>query len=147
WFEPAFTARNSPPSAAGRAMAHSIARAISLTSMSGRHGVPSLRMRMVPVATAVATKSFSTRSRRNRGLLPQAVAKRRQVIEKSPPASRARAHSAEYFERAYAVRGFTAEDSVRAPSSAKPYTEQDEAKTNEVAPARRALAASATVAS
>ena len=39
-------------------------------------------LRANPVATALATKSFNTRSSRNRGLNPHAVAKRRQVTIK-----------------------------------------------------------------
>ena len=43
---------------------------------------PSLSSFTVPVATAEATKSFRTRSRRRRSLIPHAVANRRQVTMK-----------------------------------------------------------------
>ena len=72
--EPTLMARNpfSAPSSE-RWSAHSIARAMSATLISGRHGVPSLRTAISWPATAQATKSLSTRSSRRRGLNPQAV--------------------------------------------------------------------------
>ena len=45
-------------------------RAMSCTCTSGRHGVPSLRMRMRPVVYAQPTRLLSTTSRRRRGDAP-----------------------------------------------------------------------------
>ena len=56
-----------------------MARAMSVTSISGRQGEPSLSTVISPVAIAHATKSLTTRSSRSRSDMPQAVAKRRQV--------------------------------------------------------------------
>ena len=71
------TASSGPPLAASRDSDHSMARHMSRTSISGRQGVPSDSTVILPVAIAEATKSLSTRSRRSRSDMPQAVAKRR----------------------------------------------------------------------
>ena len=68
--------------------------------MRGRHGEPSLKTRISPRPTALATKSLSARSSRSRGLIPQAVAKRRQVVVKVPEASASIARSAATFDLA-----------------------------------------------
>ena len=60
---------------------------MSLMWMSGRHGVPSLRIVIFLELTAHATKSLTTRSSRNRSLIPQAVANLKQVTVKFLPAS------------------------------------------------------------
>ena len=83
-----------------RPIAHSMARAMSATSISGRHGVPSLSTVISPVASALATKSLSTRSRRSRSDMPQAVAKRRQVTVILPALLERSAFSIATLERA-----------------------------------------------
>src|ERR1051326_3086446 len=83
------------------------------TELSGRHGVPSLRIVIFFAATALATKSFTTKSRRKRSLIPQAVAKRRQVIWNLESANGSRSRSAKTLLRAYAVKGSSADCSLR----------------------------------
>ena len=65
-----------------------------------------------PQAIADATKSFSTRSRRSRSLMPHAVPKRRLVTTKSSVASASRPCSASHLDRAYGVSGSAGERSV-----------------------------------
>src|ERR1044071_8983702 len=84
---------------------------------------------------APATKSLRTRSNRKRSLIPQAVANRRQLILKFESASGASSVSAHILDFAYAVRGLSGESSVRASSSAYPYTLQLEANTKDLTPA------------
>src|SRR5262245_47386669 len=114
--------------------------------MSGRQGDPSLRTVMQPVDSADATKSLSTRSNRRRSLMPHAVANRRQVVRKFLSANSASADSVMTFDRAYAVKGLTSDDSVRGPLSAEPYTLQLEANTNDETPADLARRANSTLA-
>ena len=64
--EPALTTSMSPPHAAGRTTAHSIARA-SVASISGRQGEPSLST----VISAVAHATKSLKSSRSRSDMPQ----------------------------------------------------------------------------
>src|SRR5215471_20302698 len=99
-------------------MAQSMARAMSLTCISGLHGDPSLRIDIVFEATAAATKSLSTKSSRSRSLIPHAVANRKQVILNFGSAKGAKSLSVHTLDFAYAVNGFTGDSSVRAPSSA-----------------------------
>src|SRR5688572_22521448 len=98
--------------------------------MSGRHGVPSLKVLICLDASAPATKSFKTRSNRSRSLIPQAVANRRQVVVNASDASELSSRSVLIFDLAYAVRGLRGSSSRRGPPSAQPYTLQLEAKTN-----------------
>src|SRR5687768_9731461 len=97
--------------------------------MSGRHGVPSLKILICLDASAPATKSFNTRSNRSRSLIPQAVANRRQVVVKLSEASEVRSRSVLILDLAYAVRGLRESSSRRGPPSAHPYTLQLEANT------------------
>ena len=125
-------------------IAHSIARAMSATSISGRHGDPSLSTVIFPSAIAPATKSFSTRSSRSRGLAPHAVAKRRHVTVMPPLLAERSPSSVAILLRAYAVSGLTASRSERAPPSAKPYTLHDDANAKCFTPASRASIAQRT---
>ena len=60
---------------------------MSSTCTSGRHGVPSLWMRISPVVKAYPTRLFTTRSARRRGDMPYAVAFRRNTGLKRSSAS------------------------------------------------------------
>src|SRR3990170_7759135 len=96
---PVLIAKNSPRDA-GLVIAQSIAIAISLTFIKGLHGVPSLRMVICLDANAQATKSFKTRSKRSRELMPHAVANRRQVTVKFLSAKGFKSCSVRTLERA-----------------------------------------------
>src|SRR5262245_3031836 len=95
-------------------------RAMSFVLMSGRQGVPSLKIVIFFVASALATKSFKTKSSRKRGLIPQAVEKRKHDTTKFLSASGCKSFSVATFDRAYAVSGFNSDVSTRGLSSANP---------------------------
>ena len=74
------------------------ARQMSSTWTIGRHGVPSLLIRTLPVATAQAVRLFKTMSHRTRGDTPYAVALRSRTGLNSSDASVSSSSSALTFE-------------------------------------------------
>src|SRR5262245_23757301 len=79
---------------------------MSRTCTTGRHGVPSLLISILPVVKAHATRLLNTISHRNLGLAPNAVEGRMQTTVKSDEPSAFNASSASHLVRAYAVIGF-----------------------------------------
>src|SRR4029079_19745061 len=102
--------------------------------MSGRHGVPSLRILICLDARAPATKSLSTRSKRRRSLIPHAVENRRHVVVNVSDPRELSSFSVLILDLAYAVSGLRGSSSRRGPPSAHPYTLQLEANTNRFTP-------------
>src|SRR5260370_41552788 len=101
-------------------MAQSNALAMSLMWIRGRHGVPSLRLVIFLELTAHATKSLTTRSSRNRSLIPQAEANLKHVTVKSLSASASDPVSGRIFDVAQPASRFNRELSFLKPSSAAP---------------------------
>jgi len=89
---------------------------------------------MRPNLRALATKSFSTKSRRSLGLAPQAVANLKHFILKLSSSRPLREFSTLIFDFAYAVNGLTSSFSVLSLSPAAPYTLQLDANTKFLTP-------------
>ena len=87
---------------------------------NGRHGRPSLSIRITFSVQAWPARSLTTRSKRIRGDAPNAVALRRNVGEKPSVASGATSRSTRTLHWAYAVSGWTSEVSVLSVSPAEP---------------------------
>src|SRR6185437_13515750 len=100
------------------------ARAMSWQCMSGRQGEPSDMIRISRVAIAQAKRLLTTRSVRNIGECPYAVAFRKYAGVKVSSASDETACSVSIFDLAYAVRGLSGSFSSRSSFSPAPYTEQ-----------------------
>src|SRR5947207_9454869 len=118
----------------GASSAQAMALAMSRACTSGRHGVPSLVILILPVVHATPARLFITRSKRIRGDAPNAVALRRNVGEKSSSAMAPTSRSTNVLQTAYSVRGSVGESSSTVPL-ATPYTLHDEVYTNRLAPA------------
>ncbi len=82
---------------------------------SGRQGVPSLTIAILPVVHESPAKLFKTMSNRIRGEAPKAVALRMKVGEKLSSAIRLKSRSTRVLHSAYAVCGFTGEVSSTSP--------------------------------
>ena len=77
----------------GARSTQSMAWLMSRMWTNGRHGLPSLSMRMTFSVQACPARSLTTRSKRWRGEAPKAVALRRKVGEKSSSAMAATSRS------------------------------------------------------
>src|SRR6516165_1456045 len=103
---------------------------------SGRQGVPSLVILISLLVQANPARLLRTMSNRMRGLAPKAVALRKKTGEKWASASAPTSRSTNTLHLAYAVCGLGADASVRSPpSSAAPYTLQEEVYTKRGTPA------------
>src|SRR5262249_50878609 len=107
---------------------------MSSTWTSGRHGVPSLVIRISFVVQARPARLFSTMSNRIRGDAPYAVALRMYVGAKSLFASFCKSLSTSVLQMPYAVCGLTGESSATKSPPDTPYTLQDDIYTNRRTP-------------
>ena len=126
----------------GASSTQATAFATSRTWTNGRHGVPSLDIRISWYRNAVAARSLTTRSKRCRGDAPYAVALRMNVGENVSSASAETSCSTRTLHLAYAVSGSVGSPSLLAASPDAPYTLHDDMCTKRATPA--ALASSAS---
>ena len=103
---------------------------ISSTCTNGLHGVPSLSTSTCLFKIADATRSFKTRSSLSFGLEPHAVANLREIMLKSSEDIFFNSFSAQTFDLAYSVIGFSSEFSLGKLLSAIPYMLQLDANIN-----------------